>query len=131
MTPIKRTMTRFIIFTLLILSSLTPAWAGQGWVLIVPPPTSGNNLRIFSFADERDFLAGAFDITAALAKWVQLKSFDSVNDCEEFRKNKTYFWTGDIGEDPGEAKIREQYETKIRKHIEASRCIASDDPRLK
>lgn len=108
-----------------------PAWAGQGWYLMVPPPASADNLRIFSFSEEREFLAGEFDITVPLPKWVQLNSFDTAKDCEENRKSKTNFWKGDIGEGPEETKTREHIEARIRQHIEASRCISSDDPRLK
>jgi len=119
-----------IIF-LFLLNIALPVLAGQGWYLIVPPATSENNSRIFSFAEEREFLAGKFDMTAPLSKWVQFKSFDSAKECEEFKSFKTHFWTGEIGEDSEEAKMREQYESKVKKHIEASQCIASDDPKLK
>jgi hypothetical protein len=107
----------------LLLFAAHPAWAEQGWYLIVPPPTSGNNIRIFTFSEEREFLVGEFNKNAPLPKWIQLKSFDSAKECEEYKINKMHFWIDGFNEETGEAKIRE--------HIEASRCIASDDPRLK
>ena len=101
-------MRRAIVLAALFLA--IPAFAGQGWYLLSPPKIP----RVMEF-DEK----------APLERWEQHRAFDSAEDCER----KLDGW-----------RARAMDRFKLDGSIENkyligsaifSRCIASDDPRLK
>ncbi|MHB8483202.1 MAG: hypothetical protein ACYDBV_10815 [Nitrospiria bacterium] len=65
-------MARILIISFLILSSLTPSWAGQGWYMMRPP--------FESFESENK------NKVYPLYKWNQVKAFDSAKECEGERE---------------------------------------------
>lgn len=64
-------MTRFLIMSLLVLSSLTPAWGGQGWYLIEPDTHKDSD--------------GDYSYSISMARWTQIQSFESGAACEKER----------------------------------------------
>jgi hypothetical protein len=77
------------------------ALALVGWYLMVPPLTSDGK---------------QFDANVPLAQWDARMAFDNASDCE----NTLYALIKDASED-----------NLTHQQLRHSRCIASDDPRLK
>jgi hypothetical protein len=122
-------MIRFTILTLLILSSLTPAWAGQGWYLLKPlfkhnQPPLGLPNQPPRFIET--------DSSIPLPQWEQEGAFESVEECENKRKmlTKHYGTELKLAEKKNDEAAKIYYNINFSQMIDA-RCIASDDPRLK
>ena len=101
-----------VIFFLLLFVAF-PVWAGQGWYMMKPPIILNSENPDDSKIDE----------SAPFSKWDQIQAFDTAKDCEKTmvkliksQKNKKARSKSDL--------IKELSETE-------SRCIATDDPRLK
>ncbi|MHB8483396.1 MAG: hypothetical protein ACYDBV_11790 [Nitrospiria bacterium] len=118
-------MTRFLIMTLLIISSLTPAWAGQGWYLMVP--------RVVNQSEK------------FLSEWEQYGAYDMAKECQDTlttEKEKIQRFLDRTRETLEEAEkshnnaniidAKRTYDRALAqvRWLDA-RCIASDDPRLK
>ena len=86
-----------------------------GWYLMVPPWSGPSS----------------FDEKASLQAWEQIEAYDSANDCAHYREKtiEAVFKLGkaglrlpsDVGKDAA----------AVNQRILVSRCIATDDPRLK
>jgi len=96
------------------------ALALVGWYLIAPPPkqspTSG---------------AVSLDVSAPLAKWQRIDSFDTAAECRAAQAK-----TGVVAIEPDDIAIlhdgdEEWWAKNAKTRIAASKCIARDDPRLK
>jgi len=87
-----------------------PAYTGQGWYLLSPPKIPG---------------VMEFDEQAPLMRWEQRRAFDSAEDCERHLDD----WRGRAMD---RFKLNGSIENKYSIGLAIfSRCIASDDPRLK
>lgn len=98
-----------VVLSLLVASE---SWAGQGWYLIVPPRSKGQ-----------------YDYEAPLRKWSQFSAYDTAEQCQ----NGLNYWHESVKkklEGATDAKSRAETQ-KYLDAIASSRCIASDDPRLK
>jgi len=130
------TVTRLIILTLLILSSLSPAWAGQWWYLIVPPYVN----------QKKD---GSLYTNANLSEWVEIP-FESLKECESNReifiksrrdaseeaKQEWHKASRDKSSPDYQERLKDRAEIweRAKEYVKKSyfaRCIAPDDPRLK
>jgi hypothetical protein len=81
-----------------------------GWFLMMPPPrTVGDHFET--------------NFSAPLSKWTRLRRFDLQSQCESAREAYRQKPTGNLVIMLG--AVEAQATTK------ASRCVASDDPRLK
>jgi hypothetical protein len=105
--------------------AVSPAWAGQRWYLLVPDPEASNE-EWKRFLESDSFVAKAvaspgligkmLGTDKPLTKWTQFGVYDSVNDCARQRAAL-------MNDLSGEPLLKElTYE---------SRCIATDDPRLR
>lgn len=109
-----------ICFLLLLFIAL-PAWAGNGWYLITPPGMKGEN------KDQ------------PLSKWDQMAAFEKVKDCETAKINGYDKSFQDLQEAliPEHVPITPEQDKSISLKrntfmaFATSRCISSDDPRLK
>jgi|ERR1019366_5525132 hypothetical protein len=96
------------------------ALALVGWYLMTPPLNSG----------------GIPDYDAPITSWNNEKSFDSARDCEEGKvtvlesKIEARKRLEQIQIHP-DKQIADQYFRWTRSVFAASKCIATDDPRLK
>ena len=88
------------------------ALALVGWYLMVPPSA-------FKVAD----LASGLD---PLWWWIQVGSFDSVNECEQGRRMMIDRFMADLQRDYRDATALHGFDA-----FYYSQCLASDDPRLK
>jgi hypothetical protein len=88
------------------------ALALVGWYLMVPPSA-------FSVAD----LASGLE---PLWQWLQIGTFDSVNDCEQGRRMMIDRFMTDLQRDSSDATAVHGVDA-----FYYSKCIAADDPRLK
>jgi hypothetical protein len=98
-----------------LLLAVPDAWAGQGWYLLTPPPLKGSK-------DRRDF-------QAPLRMWSQFGAYDTARECEESLSN----WRGSTEQQIESVKNKADID-RLRDRLtraDESRCIASDDPRLK
>jgi hypothetical protein len=87
-----------------------PAFAGQGWYLLSPPKTPG---------------VMEFDEKALLERWKHHSAFDSAEECERNLNG----WRARAWD---QFKLADSIENKYLSEAAIfSRCIASDDPRLK
>ena len=98
---------------ILILSLLltSPALAGQGWYLLYP------NLDLMKFAPNADW--------SQLKDWSQGGAYDTAEQCEQNR----FQWIQRAKKE--DAKVPKKDQVKELTIATSSRCIASDDPRLK
>jgi len=96
------------------------ALALVGWYLIAPPtkqsPTSG---------------AVSLDVSAPLAKWQRIDSFDTAAECRAAQAK-----TGVVAIEPDDISIlhdgdKEWWAKNAKTTVAASKCIATDDRRLK
>src|SRR5271170_7451574 len=110
------------------------ALALVGWYLMVPP-----------MAQEEDWQPGGPPTTASLSEWFIWKSFDAADACEKAKD--ALFWRASVNGSndyhrwlAGRASSNDlldewasTYSTSSALHnaYRQSRCIATDDPRLK
>ena len=112
-----------VVFTLVL--AVSPAWAGQRWYLLVPDPDASNEeWKRFLERDDAVPKAAAspgliekmLGTDKPLTKWTQFGVYDSTNECAWRRAAL-------MNDLSGEPLLKElTYE---------SRCIATDDARLK
>jgi len=106
-----------------------PAWAGQGWYLLQPGGSKAFPAHTIA--------------TTPIRGWDHHSSYDTAEDCEQ-RKRRALDWGEkglakahlDAKKANTEDEVREQ-RSEVMEWVEflstwrLSRCIASDDPRLK
>jgi len=116
------------------------AWAGQGWYLLLPPKSSCPPEKI----------CAEWDTNAPLSQWEHVRASDSAQECELTRidgyeqalqrATRLQKNTANAVKEAQSANDREKLTTLRRMQMEGmnamtqygnSRCIASDDPRLK
>jgi hypothetical protein len=96
-------MSRFFLLAALVLLDEIPAFAGQGWYLMVPPR-----------APKTEKIEYNFD--APLSRWLIRSSHDTAKECEQaLYKGIEYL----------------KSTNRPTTSLDLAHCIASDDPRLK
>lgn len=119
-----RPLKRLIVLALLMLA--TPAWAGTGWYLMLPPRDADNYYE-------------SKTANLPLSKWKRSKAFDSARECEEFvallirtkedelekvrREMKAAVGTAEENKEGGVFLSTFNYVVWLK----AGRCVASDD----
>ena len=104
------------------------ALALVGWYLMMPPWTTS----WFSTTKRRND-------SAPISQWETLRSFDSAELCEQFRGADDDTWQDMVlrwgKEEPllKASGVKDWTKTvnEVKESMDHSRCIASDDPRLK
>ena len=106
--PVLLKVRIWLVLSIMIEVGVSAAWAGQGYYLLTPPPLKGSK----DLRDEQ----------APFRLWSQFAAYDTARECEESLSN----WR---------IRLRDEAETKGVKNqptrADWSRCIASDDHRLK
>jgi hypothetical protein len=102
------TMRRIILLVALLFAA--SAYAGHGWYLLTPPKIPG---------------VMEFDEKAPLERWEHHGAFDSAEDCE---RNLDVWRARAMDQFKLDGSIENKYLSGLAIF---SRCIASDDPRLK
>jgi hypothetical protein len=117
-----------------------PIWAGSGWYLLEPFVRKGvtdeeilrdnPNLKSATVQQLHD-IAPAYmgDWDAPLDAWIHAASFDTAADCEAARLRLVK--AAKAAEPEFRRKYPNGYPTLETTLLLASRCIATDDPRLK
>ncbi len=124
----------------ILLSVATSVWAADGWYLLIPPRSE--------YDERANFLSGYRILdNKPLSQWGQQGAYDSASECEAVRTNlemveqgayskssEDYMKAVGAGADP--VVLRTQRLLAERNNanvwaIRASRCIRSDDPRLR
>jgi hypothetical protein len=95
-----------------VLSSISPAYAGQGWYLLLPPLDGTTR-------------PAKFDPHAPLRVWDHFASFDSARDCEAQIRESSVKYFEQADNHPSPETLRAMFRGAW------GRCIASDDPRLR
>jgi hypothetical protein len=129
-----------LLVVVVLLMVATSLWAAEGWYLLVPPLSEYN--------ERADFLSGYKMLdNKPLSQWGQQGAYDSASVCEAVRNSllmvaqRTYSSSSEaylkaVGEktDPVVLKmqrfITETNNANVMAFM-ASRCITSDDPRLR
>jgi hypothetical protein len=94
----------------LIFLFVLPAWAGQGWYLLVPPPVKGSKGQYL-------------EIDAPIRLWNQRSAHDTARECQD----QLMSW-----DEWAEKNMKDKDKLeRTRNQVAFARCIASDDPRLK
>jgi hypothetical protein len=110
-----------IIFTAILVFVVSPAWAGQGWYLMMPPKAAVAGVS--HTTTQAEFVRRMHE--TPLKNWDHWRSFDTARACEQKRDE----WSDETKE------LFKQYGTDdsrlLHKAVSVARCIASDDPRLK
>jgi hypothetical protein len=129
---------RIVVASALLLLTV-PAWAADGWYLLIPPRSEYN--------EGAGFLSGHKILdTKPLSQWGQQGAYDSASECEATRNvllnveqtvysksSEDYVKAVGAGTDPVVLKIQryltESHNANVLAFM-ASRCIRSNDPRL-
>ena len=90
-----------------------PAFAGQGWYLLVP----GSE-------------AEADRLRPDLRRWVQFGAYDAASDCQRGLERRSKE-AEERRESPEASPFGKQAASEVYMRLISARCIASDDPRLK
>ena len=114
--PLK---TRGLVLVVAVVLSPLSAWAG-GWYLLVPPPTE---VRPLSEVLAEGFKPGSLP---PLSKWLQFLVFDSAQECSDSRLALVKSAAVEAQRQPSSVSA-----VMTSHRIDASQCIASDDPRLR
>ncbi len=122
------------------LTFATSLWAADGWYLLVPPRSD--------FNERADFLSGYKILdNKPMSQWGQQSAYDSASECEAVKNSllmveqrvyslssEAYRKAVGAGTDPVVLKMQRFLTETNNANVwafMASRCIRSDDPRLR
>jgi hypothetical protein len=128
------------VVVVILLAVATSLWAADGWYLLIPPRSEYN--------ESANFLSGYKILDdKALSEWGQQGAYDSASECEATRNSllmveqrvyssssEAYHKGTGAGADPVVLKMQ-RFSTETHNAnilaLMASRCMRSDDPRLR